>query len=170
MVLAAGLVAALAAAAGAHAAAPPPITLYSVATGVQYINTEDDRARGHTNNPLDAESLKLRPKSSGEGNGPFAGDIALYSIQLYSDAKLKKQAGSAVYTCFFNYDQHALCKAYYKVRGAGTVVASGPVDFKTAGFTIVVTGGTDAYLGARGEARVTPSPGNAQRIQLELIR
>lgn len=158
-------------ASAARAGAPPhrQLTIYSVATGLQYINTEDDRARGHVNNPLDSTANKLAPKSAGK-SGPFAGDVALYALKLYSDAALKKPAGSAVYTCYFNYDRHALCQAYYKLMGGNTLVASGPIDFKTSGFTIVVTGGTKKYLGARGEARVAAGPRNAQRIDFELIR
>jgi hypothetical protein len=75
-----------------------------------------------------------------------------------------------VYTCYFNYDRHALCQAYYKLKTGGTLVASGPVDFKISKFTIVVSGGTNAYLGARGEARAVAASGNAQRIDFELIR
>ena len=63
-----------------------------------------------------------------------------------------------MYTCYFNYDQHALCQAYYKLKAGGTLVASGPIDFKTSGFTIVVTGGTNKYLGVRGEVKVAAAP------------
>jgi len=145
------------------------LTVYSVATGLQYINTADDRARGHVNNPLDSAANKLAPKSSGGRNGPFAGDVALYALKLYSNPTLKRPAGSAVYTCYFNYDRHALCQAYYKLMAGSTLVASGPVDFNASGFTIVVTGGTKKYLGARGEAKVAAGPRNAQRIDFELI-
>jgi hypothetical protein len=135
----------------AGAAATRTVTVYSVATGVQYINTEDDRVRGHVNNPLDPAASKLRPKGTPAGKGPFAGDVAIYALSLYTSPTLKKSAGSAVYTCFFNYDQHALCKGYFQLKGAGTLVASGPVDFKASKFTIVVTGGTNKYLGVRGQ-------------------
>jgi hypothetical protein len=76
-----------------------------------------------------------------------------------------------VYTCYFNYDQHSLCQAYYKLRAGGTLVASGPIDFKTSGFTIVITGGTNTYLGVRGEVNVAVAKKKgAQRIDFELIR
>lgn len=153
----------------AGAAGKRVVTVYSVATGVQYINTGDDRTRGETNHPLDSDAVKLFPKSTGTGNGPFAGDVAVYALNLFSDATLKRRAGTGVYTCFFNYDQHALCKAYYKLAAGGTIVASGPIDFKVSGFTIVVTGGTNKYLGVRGEAKVAASPNNAQRIAFEMI-
>ena len=137
--------------------------MYSVATGLQYINSADDSARGHVNNPFDSATNKLAPKSSGGGDGPFAGDIAVYSVDLYSDSTLKRHAGSGVYTCYFNYDQHALCQAYYKPSAGGTLVASGPIDFKTSGFTIVITGGTKKYLGVRGEVKVATA--NAPRAR-----
>jgi len=147
------LVAAAALVAGGGAAGTRNVTIYSVATGVQYINTADDRARGHVNNPLDPETAKLAPKNTDRGKGPFAGDVAIYALNLYSTVGLKKRTGSAVYTCYFNYDQHALCKAYFKLGGGNTLVASGPVDFKNSTFTIVVTGGTNDYLGVRGELK-----------------
>ena len=164
-----GLFLALASASGAGSTGHRVVTVYSVATGLQYINTADDRARGQSNNPLDSTANKLAPKSSGK-QGPFAGDVALYALKLYSDPSLKKGAGSAVYTCFFNYDRHALCQAYYKLKAGTTLVASGPIDFKTSGFTIVLTGGTKKYLGVRGEVKVSTAPRGAQRVDFEFIR
>ena len=75
-----------------------------------------------------------------------------------------------MYTCYFNYDRHALCQAYYKLKSGGTVVASGPIDFNRSTFTIVVTGGTKKYLGVRGEAKVAAAPHSSQRIDFELIQ
>jgi hypothetical protein len=163
-----GLVLASAFVAGAGAIGPRVVTFYSVATGVQYINTADDRARGKVNNPLDSAANRLAPKSSGR-KGPFAGDVALYALKLYSNPTLKQPAGSAVYTCYFNYDRHALCQAYYKLAAGSTLVASGPINFNSSKFTIVVTGGTKKYLGVRGEAKVVPAPRSAQRIDFELL-
>ena len=137
---------------------------------MQYINTADDRARGHVNNPFDAASNKLAPKVSDGGKGPFAGDVAVYAVNLYSSPTLKRSAGSAVYTCYFNYERHALCQAYYTLKAGGTLVASGPIDFNNSGFTIVVTGGTKKYLGVRGQAVVAAAPKtNAQRVDFELL-
>jgi hypothetical protein len=163
---------------GNRASSKRVLTVYSVATGLQYINSADDSARGHINNPLDSTNNKLAPKGSGGGDGPFAGDIAVYSVDLYSDLTLKRHAGSGVYTCYFNYDQHALCQAYYKPSAGGTLVASGPVDFNASGFTIVITGGTNTYLGARGEVNVGVAKNSvgvakkkgAQRVDFELIQ
>ena len=61
---------------GSREAATRVVTMYSVATGLQYINSADDSARGKVNNPLDSVTNKLVPKDSGGGDGPSAGDIA----------------------------------------------------------------------------------------------
>ncbi len=145
------------------------LTVYSVATGVQFINTADDRARGAVNNPFNSSTDKLKPRTVDTGNGPFPGDVVVYSLDLYTGATLRRSAGSAVYTCYFNYARHALCQAYYILKGAGTIVASGPIDFELKGFTIVVTGGTKKYLGARGEAVVVPAARKAQRLDFRLL-
>ena len=105
--------------------------------------------------PARPRTAKLAPKNTDKGKGPFAGDVAIYALTLYSDRALKKRRGSAVYTCYFNYDQHALCKAYFKLGGGNTLVASGPIDFKNSKFTIVVTGGTNdvSRCPRRGQGR-----------------
>ena len=73
-----------------------------------------------------------------------------------------------MYTCYFNYDQHAFCKAYFKLKGRGTLVASGPIDFKDSKFTIVVTGGTNKYLGVRGELKAVAGQSNS-KVDFRLI-
>jgi hypothetical protein len=153
---------------GAGVTANRGLTVYSVATGVQYINTEDDRVRGRANHPLDPASAKLTPKGTETGKGPFAGDVAIYALTLYNSPTLKRTAGSGVYTCYFNYDQHAFCKAYFKVKGQGTIVASGPINFKDSTFTIVVTGGTDTFLGVRGQLKAVAGQSNS-KVDFRLI-
>jgi hypothetical protein len=152
-----------------EAARSGTLTLYSVANGVQFINTADDRARGAINNPFNGSTNKLQPKTATTGNGPFAGDVVLYSLDLYTGATLRRSGGSAVYTCYFNYARHALCQAYYILKGGGTLVASGPINFNVDGFTIVITGGTQKYLGARGEVVVTAAAGHAQRVDFQRL-
>ena len=153
---------------GAGATPNRTLTVYSVATGVQFINTEDDRVRGRANNPLDPAAQKLHPGTTTKGRGPFAGDVAIYALTLYNDPSLKRTAGSGVYTCFFNYDQHAFCKAYFKLKGRGTLVASGPIDFKASKFAIVVTGGTNTYLGVRGELKAAAGQSHS-KVDFRLI-
>jgi hypothetical protein len=147
---------------------PRALTLYSVATGVQFINTADDRARGVNNNPFDSETSRLRPAVDDRGTGPFPGDVAVYTFDLYANGGLRRSAGTASYTCYFNYGKHALCRAYYELKG-GTVVASGPVDFNATGFKLVLTGGTKKYLATRGQVTAVPAARNSQRLKLRLL-
>ena len=146
------------------------VIVYSVPIGVQFINSADDAVRGKINNPFGAAVNKLAPPLASSGNGPDAGDVAVYGVNLYAGKTLQRRAGSGVYTCYFNYSRTAFCEAYYELAGASTLVASGPIDFSSSGFTIVITGGTKKYLGARGEVRVVAAPRNAQRIDFRLLR
>ena len=142
--------------------------VFSVATAVQFVNNADDEVRGAANNPFGAASAKLEPKLSLKGEGPFAGDVTVYSFDLYGDAALHRKVGSASLTCYYNYRAHALCLAYYELA-AGTVVASGPVDFTKTGFTLVVTGGTHRYLGAAGELDAAASGRGSQRLAFRFV-
>ena len=75
-------------AAGSSAAATgaQQFTIYSVATGEQYINNNDDEARGDVNNPFGVQTLggPTLPKVE-NGNGPFAGDQTLFTFKLYTE-------------------------------------------------------------------------------------
>src|SRR6185437_887685 len=155
-------------AAASRGALPHNLTIFTVASDVQFINTADDRARGALNNPFDAATNKLRPKTSGGGDGPFPGDIVVFNFDLYGKLPVKKKVGSASYTCYFNYTRHALCQAYYQLRG-GTLTASGPVDFNATSFKLVLTGGTNGYLSARGQVTSVKSLDNAQRVDFRLL-
>ena len=144
------------------------VTVYTSSSGVQFINTADDRARGATNNPFDASTNKLQPKVNDVGNGPFPGDVVVFAFDLHPGATAAKTVGTASYTCFFNYARHALCQAYYELPG-GSVTAAGLVDFKAKGFTLIVTGGTGKYLAARGQATSAQAAASRQRVDLELL-
>ena len=116
------------------------------------LTTKTTRCAGRSTTPSTPQTAKLQPKLSLKGNGPFPGDVTVYTFDLYSSAQLQKKVGSAAYTCYFNYASHALCLAYYELSGPkGSLVASGSLDFAQTGFTLVVTGGTLHYLGASGE-------------------
>jgi hypothetical protein len=156
---------------GSKARAKRTLTIYSSATAVQYLNNADDEARGLTNNPFTSGLNKLKPKLTWKGNGPFAGDVVIYSFHLFSDRALKHRAGSATYTCYFNYAKIAFCDTYYSLQsGASTIVASGPIDFNRTGFSLPVTGGTSNYLAAGGEIKETPlKTANAQRLDFQIL-
>ncbi len=151
------------------AAVPHAMTIFTVASDVQFINSADDRARGAVNNPFDPATNKLRPTLAGTGEGPFPGDIIVFNFDLYGKLPAHKKIGSAAYTCYFNYTQHALCQAYYQL-GHGTLTAAGPVDFKAKTFKLVVTGGTNTYLAARGQVTSMKSTGSAERVDFRLLK
>jgi hypothetical protein len=155
-------------AAATSRALPHDLTVYTVASDVQFINTADDRARGAVNNPFDSATNKLKPKATGNGDGPFPGDIVVFNFDLYGKLPVKKKIGSASYTCYFNYTRHALCQAYYQLHN-GTLTASGPVDFNATSFKLVITGGTNGYLAARGQVTSNKSANNAQRVDFRLL-
>jgi hypothetical protein len=151
-------------------AAGKNLTLFSSATAVQYLNNADDEARGLTNNPFAGAVNKLRPKLTWKGNGPFAGDVVIYSFDLFRDSARKVHDGTAVYTCYFNYAHVAFCDAFYSVKSTGgTILASGPIDFNTTGFDLPVTGGTKGYIGASGSLKESATTTqNTQRIDFRL--
>lgn len=174
-IVCAGLLAAGLAADAAAAKAPRALTVYTVASGQQYLNHGDDRIRGALDNPFDTQTSKLRPAIDQNGDaasesGPYAGDVVVYSFDLYGSPKLRTRLGEAAYLCYFNYNARALCMAYYELaHDQGTLVASGPVDFDEKDFTLVVTGGTGKYAGTRGEVASTGSTINAQRVHMVLL-
>ena len=155
-------------AAASRGALPTDLTIFTVASDVQFINTADDRARGAINNPFDAATNKLRPKTSGGGDGPFPGDIVVFNFDLYGKLPVKKKIGSASYTCYFNYTrQRALPGVLRACRW--DAAAAGPVDFNATSFRLVVTGGTKTYLAARGQVTSNKSQDNSQRVDFRLL-
>jgi hypothetical protein len=166
--------AALVAAAFAGSAQPAPgkkLTIYVVATTAQFMNHADDRLRGMTTNPFNVLKGQAQVIAAGgkeKGHGPFPGDDILYSFRVYSDAKLKKHVGFAMFTCYFNFVKRATCESYFELED-GLLLASGQVVFNGTRFTLSVTGGTGRYLGALGEAKASAAARNAERLDLRLL-
>ena len=100
--------------------------------------------------------------------GPFPGDDVLYSFQLYAKPTRGKHVGSAIFTCYFNFNKHATCDTYFELDG-GLILGSGPVALGNPRFMLSVTGGTGTYLGALGQMTSAPAPKNTQRYDLQLI-
>jgi hypothetical protein len=168
--LAAGAtVAAFALQLGPSAAAAHTLTIYARATQAQFEDHSDDRTRGFAQNPFNADTKSLAPltKEKEKGSGPFPGDNALYKFKLYSDAALRKNIGSAVYSCTFNFGHQAICEADFELR-SGALLASGPVDFYASTFMLAVNGGTGHYLGARGQVASAPTVKDAHRLTFKL--
>jgi hypothetical protein len=130
------------------------IVIYSLATEEQFVNNADDRQRGQGNNPF-GNYKDLTATTKKKGNGPFPGDEALFEFDLYSNANLKTHAGTAVFTCLYNFKKNAYCAATYTLKG-GTLVGAGPLDFNAPKFQIAITGGTGSFRSATGDVEASP--------------
>ncbi len=145
------------------------LTIYAVPTTVQFMNHADDRLRGMSTNPfnLKAEAAIFGKNGKEKGNGPFPGDDILYGFKLFADAKRTKPTGTAMFTCYYEFNKRATCDSYFDLA-KGVVLASGQVPFGKTHFTLAITGGTNAYFGALGQVKSVPAAGNAQRFDLQV--
>ena len=78
----------------AAAKSPQKFTLYAVTEVEQFLDHSDDRTRGKGNNPFgNFKDSKTVTKEA--GNGPFAGDNAVFSFKLYTnpDRKTTRRVG-----------------------------------------------------------------------------
>ena len=102
-----------------------------------------------------------------QGDGPFPGDQALFTFQLYATARLATPLGSAVYTCQYYFDKNAFCDATFRLKG-GTLIAAGTLNFNGHTFALAITGGYGSYAGANGDLEASPSGKHAQRLVFHL--
>jgi len=126
------------------------LVVYAKPLRAQFINHADDRARGKIVNPFNADTLPAPPKSNTGAKGARAGDNALFSLTLYSDAKLTHLVGTAIYSCTFNFAHQAICEADFEF-GNGTMIAMGPANLDGGTIVLPVTGGTGHYSTAHGQ-------------------
>lgn len=140
--------------------------LYAKATGAQFVNHADDRARGDIINPFNADTLPTPPSANSAKKGARAGDNALFILKLFADASLKRPVGDAVYSCTFNFAQEAICSATFETR-SGTMFAMGPAKLDGTTIVLPVTGGTGQYAGAHGQ--LTSAAATAKKTT-QLIR
>ena len=145
------------------------LTVYAVPATVQFMNHADDRLRGMSSNPfnLKAQTVIFNDNGKEKGNGPFPGDDILYAFKLFSDANRTQASGTAIFTCYYGFGKRATCDSYFDLA-KGLLLASGQVPFGATHFTLGVTGGTHAYLGALGQMDSKPAAKNAQRFDLQL--
>lgn len=144
------------------------MTIYAIPLTVQFMDHADDRLRGMSTNPFNiSKSLVIVSGGVEKKNGPFPGDDVLYTFRLYSTSTKKKQLGTAIFTCYYDFSKHAICNSYFELDG-GLIVASGSVSFQAAQFTLSITGGTKSYLGALGQVTSRPAPNDAQRFDLRV--
>ncbi len=142
---------------------PEKLILYSVAEQEQFINNADDRTRGGGNNPF-GNNKDVTPTSNKATNGPFPGDEAIFSFNLYTSSNLRTRAGSAIFTCQYNYDKNAFCDAAFHLNNGGTLVGAGAFNFNAAEFTFAVTGSYGTYADKTGTLEETPSAHHAERL------
>jgi hypothetical protein len=145
------------------------LTVYSVAKQEQFINNADARTRGVGKNPF-GNFKDLAPVTGKNTNGPFAGDDAMFSFNLYSSASLSKKIGTAILMCYYNLNKNAFCDASYHLASGGTLIASGAFSFTASQFTLAVTGGYGPYSGLAGTVAETPSANHAQRLVFSLAK
>jgi hypothetical protein len=168
--LAAAALASLSVAAARAAIATKGLTMYAVAVRVQFVDFSDDRTRGATRNPFNADVDALQPKSAKKqkAGGPYPGDTATYTFRLYRDAHRTTSLGTADYSCTFAFNKQAFCTADFHLKG-GTIFAAGPADFTSARFRLAVAGGTDTYLAAAGQVAAVPAGENTHRLSFTLL-
>jgi hypothetical protein len=143
------------------AANPHRLVLYSRAEQEQYVNNQDDRMRGHGHNPF-GNYRDTSPGQQQSPNGPFPGDEAIFSFNLYTDAGLTRRAGTASFTCQYNFDKNAFCNAVFRLRSGETLLAEGSFDFHASSFTLAVTAPT------KGTLEEKPSARHGQKLTFEL--
>jgi hypothetical protein len=140
--------------------------LYSLAEQEQYINHADDRIRGAAKNPFG--NFSDVTASTTAGAGPFPGDEAIFSFNLFADAALKNRIGTATFTCYYNFGKNAFCDASFQVGTRGALIANGAFNFDASRFVLTVTGGSGAYLSASGTLAESQSANHAQRLAFVL--
>jgi hypothetical protein len=146
------------------AASQQKFTLYSVATQEQFLSMSDDRARGKGNTPFGNFKDTTTPTKE-SGVGPYAGDIAMFSFDLYTSADLSKRAGSGVFTCQYNFNQNAFCDVTYQLKG-GILLCAGAFNFNAKSFTLTIKGGTGVYRSKKGDIDALPAVNHAQRLNV----
>lgn len=161
LAIALGIGSGAASARSAHAAAKT-LTVYSAGAYEQFLNHEDDRARGEGDNPFgrftDATAV-AQPSAA----GPFPGDQAIFQLTVYKDAALKTKIGTAEFNCLYNFNKNGYCDVLFQLQG-GTVSGAGAFNFNATKFTLAVTGGTGTFDGASGVVAEAPAQNHAQRL------
>jgi hypothetical protein len=144
------------------------LVLYATAEQEQYVNNSDSLQRGEGNNPF-GNYKDLEPLANKNANGPFPGDEALFSFNLYSGPSLAKRVGTALFTCQYNFNKNAFCDASFQMTSGGTVIASGAFNFTASKFSLAITGGygAAAYVNKRGSLTDVPSPNHAQKLSFQ---
>ncbi len=131
-----------------------------------FINNNDDEARGDVNNVFGSHNTKAAAEKE-NGNGPFPGDSAFFSFNVYTTSALGGKPGAALYMCQYYFAKNAFCDAQFQVKG-GSLSAAGTLNFDGSTFELAITGGTGSYLGASGDVHASPSGHQAQKIAFQI--
>jgi hypothetical protein len=150
----------LAGSAGA-AGSTKKIVIYSAPLQEAFVANADDQIRGAVNNPYGIHSGK--PQLDEKNDGPFAGDEALFSFDVYSHPDLSGKLGTATFTCQYYFDKNAFCDVSFQLK-QGTLIGAGTLKSTANAFELVVTGGYGGYAGERGDVEASQSGKHAQKI------
>jgi hypothetical protein len=142
-------------------------SVYAVTEQEQYIDNADDEARGWLANPFGLVDRSVEFAESEDHGGPYPGDAALFSVNLYTAPDLKTSAGSAVLTCFYAFNQNAFCDATYALK-AGVLIGGNEVGFNAKSFALAITGGTGKYLTLTGDVTSLLGAKQVQRLDFAL--
>ncbi len=168
---------------------PPSLSVYARSNEFQYLDHNDDEARGDTDNPLGtlvyahcaalphyqlnlcdtAATRAAAAKSNEHNNGPFPGDTSIFAFDLYKSSSFEEKVGSAVLTCQYYFAHYGFCDATFQMANGGTLVGEGTFDFDAKKFSLALTGGSGAaYRDVfGGEVDIRPS-GNGQHFAFAL--
>jgi hypothetical protein len=162
--------------------------VYSYPSEQQYLDHNDDEARGDEDNPFgtliyrkcadgphyqvslcDAALTKAAAlKTDEHNNGPFAGDTAIFKFNLYPHSNRKGKLGTAVLSCQYYFKHNAFCDAVYQLSG-GTLIGEGTFNFDTNAFSLAITGGYGSFSSVLGgEVDITPGSNGTQHLSFEL--
>jgi hypothetical protein len=147
------------------AAAVQKIVVYSLPTHEAFVANADDEIRGDVSNPF---GTHISRAASGLGaldekQGPFPGDEALFSFNVFKTGSLETNLGSAVFTCQYYFNKNAFCDVSFQMNG-GTLMGAGAFNFSASTFALAITGGYGTYSGMTGDVSATPSGKFAQRL------
>ena len=163
------------------------ITQYAYPVNQQYLDHNDDEARGDENNPF---GPRLYPQCKGlvhsqeatcaaaithaasvtieeHNNGPFPGDQSVFSFKTYATAKRTHQTGTAVLICQYDFDRIGYCDVAYKLKG-GTLFGAGALNFDGKQFTFAISEGSGEYQGMSGDVEGTQASNNVVQLAFTL--
>jgi len=164
------------------------VSSYAYPLKQQFLDHNDDEARGDTNNPFGPRVYKqclalphaqevtcaaaLTNKASitidEHNNGPFPGDQTVFSLGLYGTAKRTPTTGAAVLTCQYSYNHDGLCDETFQFKN-GTLTAVGIVNFDAKSFTLALTGGNGAYSADTGDVLEQTAGNLLQHLAFTLL-